>query len=47
MCIYIYIYCINISVWLIMNYQSVNFGNEGSWNKNVKEGLEVEVSLKI
>ena len=38
---------ISISPWLIMNYQSSNFGSEGSWNKNVKKSLEVEISLKI
>ena len=26
-----------------MNYQSSNFGNEGSWNENVKKGLKVEI----
>ena len=30
-----------------MNYQSSNFGSEGSWNENVKKGLKVEISLKI
>ena len=28
-----------------MNYQSSNFGSEGSWNENVKKGLKVEISL--
>ena len=30
-----------------MNYQSSNFESEGSWNKNVKKDLQVEISLKI
>ena len=30
-----------------MNYQSLNFGSEGSWNKNIKKGLKVEISFKI
>ena len=30
-----------------MNYQSSNFGSEGSWNENVKKGLKVAISLKI
>ena len=30
-----------------MNYQSSNFGGEGSLNENVKKGLKVETSLKI
>ena len=29
------------SLWLIMNYQSSNFGGEGSWNENVKKGVKV------
>ena len=35
------------SLWLIMNYQSSNFGSEGSWNENVKKSLKVEIFLKI
>ena len=35
------------SLWLIMNYQSSNVGSEGSWNENVKNGLKVEISLKM
>ena len=30
-----------------MNYQSTNFGSGVSWNKNVKKGRKVEISLKI
>ena len=30
-----------------MNYQSSNFGSEGSWKENVKKGLKVETSFKI
>ena len=30
-----------------MNYQSSNFGGEGSWSENVKKSLKVEVSLKM
>ena len=30
-----------------MNYQSSNFGSEGSRNENVKKGLKVEISFKI
>ena len=30
-----------------MNYQSSNFGNEESWNENVKKGLKEEICLKI
>ena len=30
-----------------MNYQSSDFGSEGSWNENIKKGLKVEISLKI
>ena len=29
-----------------MNYQS-NFGGEESWNENVKNGLKVEIFLKM
>ena len=29
-----------------MTYQSSKFGGEGSWKKNVKKGLKVEISLK-
>ena len=29
-----------------MNYQSSNFGGEGSWNENVKKGLKVEICPK-
>ena len=29
-----------------MNYQSSNFGGQGSWNENVKKGLKVEFLWK-
>ena len=28
-----------------MNYQSSNFGSEGSWNENVKKDLKVEIFI--
>ena len=30
-----------------MNYQSLNFEGEVSWNENVKKGLKLEIPLKI
>ena len=30
-----------------MNYQFSNYGSEENWNENVKNGLKVEISLKI
>ena len=30
-----------------MNYQSSDFGGEGSWNENIEKGLKVEIPFKI